>query len=130
MYFGKKNCHCISNGCAEETLRIESRVGWLWELLIISLRIKMLSYNSIVGVSDPLFFLIQLPYFYSLKPLSSQSSHPQGYYVKFSMTVQLTSARKMKFVRFFKNFFVNDLRNFFATFWLHFYVKCKVYHKN
>lgn len=31
---------------------------------------------------------------------------------------------------FFKNFFANDLRNFFATFWLHFYVKCKVYHKN
>lgn len=77
------------------------------------------------------FFLIQLPYFYSLKPLSSLSfPHPQGYYVKFSMTVQLTSARKMKFVRFFKNLFANDLRNFFATFWLHFYVKCKVYHKN
>lgn len=31
---------------------------------------------------------------------------------------------------FFKNFFANDLRNFFATSWLHFYVKCKVYHKN
>lgn len=64
------------------------------------------------GLRSPFFFfLIQLPYFYSLKPLSSQSSHPQGYYVKFSMTVQLTSARKMKFVR---GFFKTSLRTIYA----------------
>lgn len=70
-----KNCHRISNECSKETLRMESQVGWLWELLIISLRIKMLLCNSIVGVSNP-FFFIQLPYFYSLNSFFPNLSSP------------------------------------------------------
>lgn len=71
-----KNCHRISNECSKETLRMESQVGWLWELLIISLRIKMLLCNSIVGVSNPFFFFIQLPYFYSLNSFFPNLSSP------------------------------------------------------
>lgn len=106
---------------------MESQVGWLWELLIISLRIKMLLCNSIVGVSNP-FFFIQLPYFYSLNSFF-QTSHPQGYYVRFSMTMQLISVRTMKFVRFFlkknKKHFCESSTNFFLCYVLTtFYVKC------
>lgn len=75
IVFGEKNCHRISNECSKETLRMESQVGWLWELFIISLRIKMLLCNSIVGVSNP-FFFIQLPYFYSLNSFFPNLSSP------------------------------------------------------
>lgn len=130
MYFGKKLSLYFKR---MRRRNIKNRVsGWMALGTLNNLITYKNAFMQLYSWSlrSLFFFLIQLPYFYSLKPLSSQSSHPQGYYVKFSMTVQLTSARKMKFVRFFLNFFANDLRNFFATFWLHFYVKCKVYHKN